>query len=168
MTKKIVFLFLILAIKLIQCIRITDFCFKISTNNENMKCKEINKKYKYNCQSALCSIDRNSCHSILLFSTVGKHTNNNLFESFVNSINECPKYEFDLNDACLNSNNDCSFLSYHRLSLWSSQKKQGSCKCKGKYNIKCNRDYCVSNRWACEELFINKSLVIKNKCKILN
>ncbi len=155
---KKVILLLILTIKLTQSIQEAEFCYKISINNEVIKCEE-NKKYNYDCSEGLCSVDRFSCQSLTLFSTVRKYSRNdymyfkNKFESFMNEIKECPepaKYEWNPNDVCLNKKN-CLNTFNHRLWLWTNHKMSES-KCKGKYNIRCNSDYCASDKRACENL----------------
>jgi len=45
-------LILILSIKLILCIKITDFCYRISIKNEIKKCEECDK-YHYDCGQGL-------------------------------------------------------------------------------------------------------------------
>ncbi len=83
MIKEIIFI-LILSIKLIQCIKVTDFCYQISIKNEEIKCKEHNK-YSYDCGQGLCAIDRYSCQSIKLFSAV-KDFQRNEKSFLVNSL----------------------------------------------------------------------------------
>ena len=68
MIKKIIFLFFI-SIKLIECIKVTDFCFHNIFENKIIKCQET-KNFKYECGQGICSIDRYSCQSIKLFSAV--------------------------------------------------------------------------------------------------
>jgi hypothetical protein len=158
---------LILSIQLIQCIKVTDFCFQISINNEVKKCPE-NNKCNYDCGKGLCSINRYSCQSIKLFSVVKDFQRNeksylfflNNFESFVREIKDCPeppKYEWNPNDVCLNTK-DCMNTT---IRIWSNLLKPSECKCKGKYNHKCNSDYCASDKRACDYL----KKIIRSKIK---
>ena len=169
MIKKIIFLFFV-SIKLIECIKVTDFCFHDIFQNKIIKCKET-KNYKYECGQGICSIDRYSCQSLKLFSKV-KHTQRkeneyiffqNQYETFVKQIKNCPespKYKWNLNDVCLNTK-DCLQTTFWRI--WSTLLKPGECKCKEKYNYKCNRDYCASDKRACDYLKQTKKFRIK-KC----
>ena len=76
----------------------------------------------------------------------------NYYETFLSQIKDCPKappkYKWNSNDVCLNAK-DC--FQTIRL-LWSSIIKKGECKCKGKYDYKCDSDYCASNKQACNHL----------------
>ena len=166
MMKEIIFIF-ILSIKLFQSIKVTDFCYQISIEKEVIKCKE-NKKYSYQCFEGLCSINRYSCQSIKLFSAVKDFQRNeksylfflNNFESFVREIKDCPeppKYEWNPNDVCLNTK-DCMNTT---IRIWSNLLKPSECKCKGKYNHKCNSDYCASDKRACDYL----KKIIRSKIK---
>ena len=71
-----------------------------------------------------------------------------------------PKYKWNSNDVCLNTN-DCLQTTFWRI--WSTLLKLDECKCKGKYNYKCNSDYCASDKRACDYLKQTKNLIIK-KC----
>jgi hypothetical protein len=167
MIKKIIFLFFI-SIKLIECIRMTDFCFQDIIENKIIKCQET-KNFSYECGQGICSIDRYSCQSMKLFSKVKDTQKNeknyryfeNYYDTFLNQIKDCPappKYKWNSNDVCLNAR-DC----FHTIRLlWSSIIKKGECKCKGnKYNYKCNSDYCASNKQACDHL----KQIIRSKIK---
>jgi hypothetical protein len=168
MMKEIIFIF-ILSIKLFQSIKVTDFCYQISIEKEVIKCKE-NKKYSYQCFEGLCSINRYSCQSIKLFSTVkdiqriemSYHFFKNQYESFLNKIKDCTKpskYKWNSNDVCLNTK-DCLQTTFWRI--WSTLLKPGECRCKEKYNYKCNSDYCASDKRACSYLKKNLKAKIKN------
>jgi hypothetical protein len=167
MIKEIIFI-LILSIKLIQCIKVTDFCYQISIKNEEIKCKEHNK-YSYDCGQGLCAIDRYSCQSIKLFSAVKDFQRNeksyqffrNNFEKFIKIIKACTKplkYKWNSNDVCMNTN-DC--FKAHGYGIWSILMKPDECKCTGKYNHKCNSGYCASDKRACD--YLKKKTKIK-KC----
>jgi len=167
MIKEIIFIF-ILSIKLFQSIKVTDFCYQISIEKEVIKCKE-NKRYNYQCFEGLCSVNRYSCQSIKLFSAVKdfqKIENHYLFfknqyESFMKKIKDCTKplkYKWNSNDVCMNTN-DC--FKAHGYGIWSILMKPSECKCKGKYNHKCNSGYCASDKRACD--YLKKKTKIK-KC----
>ncbi len=74
-------------------------------------------------------------------------------------IKDSLKSKMILNNVCLNAK-DCSKSSIHRL--WS---QKVDCKCKGKYNYKCNTDYCSLNKQTCDSLMKRKLTGIK-KCRI--
>lgn len=164
---KIIFLFFV-SIKLIECIKMTDFCFHDIFQNKIIKCKET-KNYNYECGQGICSIDRYSCQSLKLFSKVKdtqKSEKNyrffeNYYEKFLSQIKDCPKtplkYKLNSNDLCLNAR-DC--FQAIRL-LWSSIIKKGECKCKGKYDYKCDSDYCASDKQACDHL----KQIVRSKTK---
>ena len=169
MIKGIIFI-LILSIKLIQCIKVTDFCFQISVNNEEIKCKE-HYKYNYDCGKGLCSINRYSCQSIKLFSALNDFPRNeksylfflNNFEKFIRIIKGCTKplkYKWNSNDVCMNTN-DC--FKAHGYGIWSILMKPDECNCTGKYKYKCNSNLCALNKKACDHLKHKKDFVIK-KC----
>ena len=149
--------FLVL-IKIMDCIKSTDFCHKTSINN---KCYD--KVHNFNCGHDLCSADVKSCQSIIIFSkmTLTKEGfQKERFKSFKNQIKNCPeppKYEWSASDVCLNTK-DCKKPSY--LKRWSSHK----CKCTGKYSYNCNNDYCASDKRACKGLK-SKQLSKIAKCK---
>jgi hypothetical protein len=166
MIKKIIFLFFV-SIKLIECIKVTDFCFHDIFQNKIIKCKET-KNYKYECGQGICSIDRYSCQSMKLFSTI-KDTQKieknyrfleNYYETFLSQIKDCPtppKYKWNSNDVCLNAK-DCLKTTLWRI--WSTL-LTSQCKCKGKYDYKCNSDYCASNKQACNHL----KQIVRSKIK---
>jgi hypothetical protein len=87
--------------------------------------------------------------------------NGNRLEKFLKQIKDSPepsKSKMILNNVCLNAK-DCSKSSIHRL--WS---QKVDCKCKGKYNYKCNSDYCSLNKQTCDGLMKRKLIGIK-KCR---
>jgi hypothetical protein len=157
---------LILSLKLIESIKVNDFCFQISINNGIIKCHE-NNKYNFDCGQDLCAIDRYSCQSIKLFATVKNFQRDeksylffhNNFEKFIRSIKNCPKppkYKWNPNDVCLKTKN-CT----KPIRIWSNLFKPSECKCKGKYNHKCNSDYCASDKRACD--YLKKIIRFKTK-----
>jgi hypothetical protein len=121
---------------------------------------ECHGKYKYNCGDFVCTKNEYSCQMLSLFSVLkGDHFKK--YESFIKEIKECPKppkYKWQPNDVCLNTNDCVSTLKriwpYNRVKLT-------ACKCTGKYIYKCNHDYCALNKLACEGL--KKNVKIK-KC----
>ena len=58
---------------------------------------------------------------------------------------------------------NCVKLSIHRL--WSQRIE---CKFKGKYNYKCNSDYCALNKEACDELKKQKNSIFKDFKLLIN
>ena len=170
MIKRLAFLILILFLKLIQCIKVDNFCYQISINNEIIKCQE-NVRYNYDCGQGLCSIDRYSCQSIKLFSTVKDLQRNeksynffqNNFEAFVKIIKDCPdppEYKWSSNDVCMKTENCFKAYGY---GIWSILMKPDECKCMGKYKYKCNINLCALNKKACDHLKHKKDFVVK-KC----
>jgi len=163
MIKGIVFL---LILSSIQCIKVTDFCYQ----NEAGNCKE-NNKYIYDCGHGLCATDRYSCQSMKLLSTVKNIEKNeekknyikNNFKLFVSLIKDCnksfKKYKLNLNDVCL-KREEC--FKEHGFGIWSILMKPDLCKCKGKYNYRCNKDYCTSDKRACDYLRPKKVFAIKS------
>jgi hypothetical protein len=86
----------------------------------------------------------------------------NQYEAFMKLIKVCPKppkYKLNPNDVCLNTK-DCLQTTFWRI--WSTLLKPGECKCRGKYNFKCNSDYCASDKRACNHLKKKKTAKIKN------
>jgi hypothetical protein len=151
-------------VNFIENIGITDFCFK--KNNIEKSCPK--QKHSYDCGQSLCSIGRYNCQSIKLFATVKNFQKSkqsylffhNNFEKFIRSIKKCsepPKYKWNPNDVCLNTK-DCMNTT---IRIWSNLLKPSECKCKGKYNHKCNSDYCASDKRACDYL----KKIIRSKIK---
>ena len=141
-------IFILVIIKIIECIKVTDFCHQISNDNKLITC---HGKYSFKCGHAICSVDIKACRSIIIFSTMTiakEGLNQNKFKSFKNKIWNCtkqPKYKWSPNDVCLNSKN-CMKSSFNkRLPLL-------KCKCIGKYSYNCNNGYCASNKKACKGL----------------
>ena len=151
---------MILYIKLIKCIKVTDFCYQIKIEDKVTECNQ-NNKYKYDCMSGLCSIDqRYSCQSIKLFSTVKDIQKSekdyiffkNHYQHFLSKIKDClepPKYKWNQNDLCVNIGS-CLQTTFRRI--WSTLFESDECKCRGKHNYKCNDDYCASDKRACKYL----------------
>jgi hypothetical protein len=165
---RIIFIF-ILSIKLFQSIKVTDFCYQISIDKEVIKCKE-NNEYNYQCFEGLCTVDRYSCQSFKLFSTVkdiqrtekSRDFFKNQYQLFLGKIKDCPeppKYEWTTNDVCFNTK-DCLQTKFWRI--WSTFLKLGECKCTGGYNHKCNSDYCASDKRGCDHLKQTERFKIKN------
>jgi len=164
------FLFIMfLLFGIIECIKVNNFCYQSSIETN----KNCNKRHSFKCSQItnLCSIDRYSCQSLTLFSKV-KHTQRkendyiffqNQYEAFIKLIKVCPKppkYKLNPNDVCLNTKN-CLQTTFWRI--WSTLLKLDECNCKGKYNFKCNSDYCASDKRTCDYLKEIKNLEIK-KC----
>ena len=157
--KNIIFLFFIVS-KLTECthLKYDNYCYKIN----DFACYG---EYIFTCSDFLCTKSQYTCHVLSLFSNLrGKHTNN--YVSFMNKIENCskqPKYKWNKNKVCLNTKN-CLKTSIHRL--WSSKTKLIECKCIGKYNFRCNTDYCALNKQACDGL--KKKMVGIKKCDHYN
>ena len=174
MVKVIGFLLILSSIKLMQSIKANDFCYQISINNKIIiNCEENNHKYIYDCGHGLCAIDRYSCQSIKLFSSVKNIEKNeviktyikNNFKLFTSLIKDCKKsikkYKFNLIDVCL-KRKDC--FKEHGFGIWSILMKPDKCKCKGKYKYKCNSDYCASDKRACDYLRRPKKVIAFKNC----
>ena len=69
------------------------------------------------------------------------------------------KYKLNSNgDVCFNFNNCVTTLKR----IWPYNKiKLTECNCAGKYSYKCNRNYCASNKLACEGLIKNITKIKK-------
>jgi len=116
MIKRLAFLILILFLKLIQCIKVDNFCYQISINNEIIKCQE-NVRYNYDCGQGLCSIDRYSCQSIKLFSTVKDlQRNEKSYNFFQNNFCKCMgKYRYKCNsNLCALNKKACDHLKHKK------------------------------------------------------
>lgn len=146
-------LFLLYLISFIECIRITDYCYKL--NGKEHKCKG---KYYLNCNNNVCAKDRLSCKNLILFSP--NNDNNNGFKTIRSQIKNCIE-EWNSNGICLISNNCSKTIGYG--GRWSIQIKSNECKCSGKYSFKCNGNYCALNKRTCDGLK-NKPIKINKKC----
>jgi hypothetical protein len=172
MFKVIGFLLILSSIKLMQSIKVNDFCYQISIKYKVIDCEE-NNKYNYDCGHGLCAIDRYSCQSLKLFSSVKNIEKNeakksyikNNFKLFMSLIKDCKKslkkYKLNLIDVCL-KRKDC--FKEHGFGIWSILMKPDKCKCKGKYNYKCNSDYCASDKRACDYLRRPKKVFAIKSC----
>jgi hypothetical protein len=156
---KIVFtLIVIFSINWIECtFKVTDFCKKLEIYGKEQECKG---KYSLSCADILCAKDRYSCQGIRLLhgiKSIQKTEKDyqffkNNFEAFIKLIKKCPKqlkYKLNSNDVCLNTK-DCFKSSLWRI--WSTLLKTDECKCRGKYNFRCNSDYCALDKQACDTL----------------
>jgi hypothetical protein len=164
---KITLILIIYFVNCFECItKVKDFC-----NSKNLKKKglECHSNFNISCSGLICATNRFSCQSLTLLSKVkdfqktetGYVFFRNNYESFVKLIKECPKqpkYKWNSNDVCLNQK-DCIELSIQRL--WS---QKNECKCNRKYKIKCDSDYCASDKQACNELKMRKNSSNINKC----
>ena len=162
--KKVIFLFYLFSF--IQCsIKVSDFCNKIKIKGKEVECQQ---NYSSSCGEYLCAKDRYSCQNIKLYNSIKAIQKNErdylLFENrldlFLKLIKNCPKpleYEWNPNDVCLNSKNCFNT----RLRIWSSVMKPIECKCRGKYALRCNSDYCGVGRQACDGL---KNMIKIKKC----
>jgi hypothetical protein len=149
MELKLKILLIIFSIKLMECIRVTDYCQKTEIKGKiNAECQNI---YNFYCDSNLCAKYQSSCRTInSLF-----RSKNNLYryekdfikismkyKSFLKQTKECPnptEYKWKPNDVCLNTKRCVNTF----ITIWSfSQIKKRECKCKGKYSYKCSSDYC--------------------------
>jgi len=85
--------FILVIIKIIECIKVTDFCHQISNDNKLINC---HGKYSFKCGHAICSVDIKACRSIIIFSTMTiakEGLNQNKFKSFKNKIGNCTKFQ---------------------------------------------------------------------------
>ena len=166
---KMILIILIFAINLIECIKVTDFCYKIKINDKKQECQG---NYTFNIADIVCAKDRYSSRSLRVFYSIRNIQRNkndyiylkNKYEIFMNQIKDCPqppKYKWNLNDVCLNSK-DCLKTTLWRI--WSTLLIPGECKCKGKHNYRCNNDYCALNKQACDGLNNQKSKKKIKKC----
>lgn len=160
---------LVFLIKLIICLKKEDYCRRFDINNKLLACQN---KHNYNCGHGLCSVDRSSCQNLAIFYLIKKYEieGYSIYKykqvSFLNSIKDCNEvanYKWNSNDVCSNSK-DCKHPPSHRLWLWSNKMNQNECKCSGKYNYRCNSDYCALYKEACNGL--NTTPFEIKKCKL--
>jgi len=154
----------IFSINLSECaLKVTDFCKKLEIDGKEQEC---NGKYSLSCAGILCAKDRYSCQSIRVFHGIKNIQKTekdylffqNNFEAFMKLIKKCPKlpkYKWNPNDVCLIAEN-CFQTSLWRI--WSTLFKPGECKCRGRYNYKCNSDYCALDKRACDYVKQNNSI----------
>ena len=169
--KIILTLILIFSINWIECtFKATDFCKKSEIDGIEQECKS---KYSLSCADILCAKNRYSCQGIRLLHGIksiqkteeGYQFFQNNFEAFMKLIVKCPKlpkYKWNPNDVCLNNKNCFPTSSWI---IWSTLFKLGECRCRGKYNYKCNSDYCALKKQACDSLKENKSNKKCNRIK---
>jgi hypothetical protein len=154
--KILIVIALIFTINWIECtLKVTDFCKKLEIDRNEKECKG---NYSLNCGSILCAKDKYSCQSIRFLNGIKSIQKNekdylffqNNFEALMKLIKYCPKlpnYKWNPNDVCFK---DCFQISFWRI--WSNLLNVGECKCRGKYNFRCNTAYCALDKRACDEL----------------
>lgn len=168
--KKIILLILILAFELEDCIKVTDFCYKLENEEKAFKC---HGNYSLSCCDVLCTKDVYSCQSLRLFSVTKNFQRTpqdyvklkNRFDTFLSLIQRCtepPKLNWTLNDVC-SIKKDCTMK--HSFGHWMKFSRFSfipiECKCSQKYKYECNKHHqCAVDKDACE-LFNNKSIVTK-------
>jgi hypothetical protein len=150
---KIIFFCFLILFSLIECkIKVTDFCNKIEIKGNKIEC---NGDHGLSCGINTCSRDLFSCQSLKLISGVknfegfGQNYNHlkRVHDLFKSKIKNCtnPKYEWNPNDVCLNIK--ISFRKDNLLGFKVNRMKPDECT--EKYNIKCNKYYCASDKRAC-------------------
>ncbi len=168
-------LILIFAINLIECIKVTDFCYKTEINGKVQECQF---DYRFSIGDTVCAKDRYSSQSLRTFNGIRNTQRNEndyiylktKFESFMSQIKDCPKpplYKWKPKDVCLTDKN-C--FKAHGLGIWSILMQPDLCKCREKYSYICDTKYCTLNKQACDGLYRKKSsskYEIK-KCNTLN
>ena len=149
-----------------DCLNHTDFCNGNLTDEKSLKCFG---KFSFTCGGLLCSRDEKSCQQIDAFNSITSFRKisekafinyKNKLMAFLMLIKDCPEYKWSENDVCLNTK-DCFKISV--ISVWSIQMKLNECNCMGKFNFKCNSDYCATDKRLCDQLKIFKKSSIK-KC----
>jgi hypothetical protein len=147
-----IIIFLIYLVSYIECIRVNDFCYKIDLKNKEQECQG---EYMSSCGGVLCTKYLSSCQNLIIFYDL---RNNILFrdkfKEFFSQIQDCPDSN---DDVCFNTK-DCIKPSFNRI--WTFNLKRSECKCIGKHSYRCNRDYCGSDKLACDGLK-RKSIKIK-------
>jgi hypothetical protein len=153
---KIFLIFLIL--NWIECLEVKDFCYKYRTKRKEFEC---NGDFSHYCGNKMCTKDENNCKIIALY-----YFFPNTLNEYIRQIKYCPKpietHKWNRNDVCLNQKN----CLYSSVAIWSSQSLvRRECDCTGKYYFKCNiNDYCGLDEKACNEFYINKSILKIKKC----
>jgi hypothetical protein len=144
------FVYFLILINFIECIKVKEFCYKPRINNKLVNCHSM---HSFECGSNLCSVDIKACQRIIIFSTMtlakeGIHKER--YKTFKSHIVNCtqpppPKYKWSPNDVCMNTR-DCKRPAY--VKKWSTYR----CKCGGRYSFNCNNNYCALNKHACQGL----------------
>ena len=143
--------------------------FKMSTNicfPRAGKTIECHGKYNNNCNNFVCTKNKYTCQ-MLLFSFGLQNEHKRKHESFIKEIKECsepPKYKWKSNDVCSNSKN--CFYSSAETWIPIGRISYRKCNCGGKYNYKCNDDYCGLDKRACDFIKIKQSLFKIKKCQL--
>jgi hypothetical protein len=145
--KKMILLILYF-VAFIECnkYKISEICYP-----KARKKIECHGQYNYNCNNSVCTKNKYTCEMMSLFSGLkGEYLKK--YKSVLNVIKKCPEppiNKWKPNDVCLNTKDCVSTL----MSIWSFNRiKQKECKCRGKYDYRCNQDYCALNKRACERL----------------
>ena len=150
---------ILISIKFIESIRVSDVCFK----TESAEC--FGSQHSISCGDfdSICAKDRNTCETITLLKSVPKSFYSSLkrgYDSLIIQIKDCTKYKWNSDDVCLKLKN-CFEATYWGI-YGGSMFKPVECKCKRNYSYRCNSHFCASDHRACYELKkINKSSVKK-------
>lgn len=173
-------LIILVAFNCTNSIDIKDFCFQTETCETDSNCENrCDGKYSFSCRNGLCAIDRYSCQSIRLFSSISGNLRNdfeskkieNLYEQFLSQIADCPSvdYNWTANDVCLNRS--CYYkkkIPFRLTSQKMNMIKYKNCDCIDEYSFKCGNNYCAKHKNACNQtLFKLKEKTISfiiNKC----
>jgi len=172
--KKIIILIqtLFLLFQFEECIKVTDFCYKLEIHEKLSKC---HGKFSLSCCDILCAKDRYSCQSLRLFAGIKNFQRteqdytkfNNIFQKFVSVIKNCTQpslRQWTPNDVC-SIRKDCAMTSalQHWLQFSRFTFKKNVCKCQKKHSYQCDKHQCTIDREACD-YFKNKKITT-NDCR---
>ena len=145
---------ILISIKFIECIKVSDVCFK----TESAECFGSQHSIRCGDFDSICAKDRNTCEKITLLKSVPKSFYSSLkrgYDSLIIQIKDCPKYKWNSDDVCLNNRNNC-FRSMGYGGIWSIRNKSNECNCRGQYKHECKKIYCTSDKRACKYLKKNR------------
>ena len=157
---KIKILLIFLTLNWIECLEVKDFCYKLKTKVKEFEC---NGDYSQSCGNGVCTKDENNCKLIALY-----YFFPNTLNQYMKHIKYCPKppsetVKWKSNDVCSNSKN-CFYSSVETRPIGSMLYRK--CNCGGKYNYKCNDDYCGLDKRACDFVKIKQSISEIKKCQL--
>jgi hypothetical protein len=162
----LLYILLTLLIKLneINCLKLKNFC----KNEKAEKCWGI---HGIQCQANFCATNVKECNKFNLYSKVfDKNAVMILkqnFENFKTKISKCVKLDQIIGKVCLNSL-DCFQITNLVLSGHTIRKSKTKlvCKCEGKFEYQCNKNYCTNDLASCELIkeFRFKKLNEINSC----
>ena len=157
----LILLTLLIKLNEINCLKLNNFC----------KAEKCWGKHVIQCQANFCATNVKECNKFNLFSKVfDKNAVMILkknFENFKTKISKCLRLDQIIGRVCLNSL-DCfqtTNLVLNGITIRKSKTKL-VCKCEGKFEYQCNKNYCTNDLASCELIkeFKFKKLNEINSC----